>query len=209
MAERDLAVVAGEHVQPEQRDRVDQHQRELEQPVVAHEERQRAGEQRSTQRRATGRSWRRRCVVRLAPRAQCGGQRHGQTRGRGRCRTGPTGRTTSTPTMIDQRDRQLQLGADDVGADQVLDHADDEAADHRAARAVDAAQQRAGEGVEQDAAHHVRIEDRRSARPSCRRPRRSPRPAPSRAPASSRRGCRPAGSTPGSAPPRASPGRAA
>ena len=35
MAERDLAVVAGQHVEAEQRDRIDQHQRELEHVIVA------------------------------------------------------------------------------------------------------------------------------------------------------------------------------
>ena len=45
MAERDLAVVAGQHVEAEQRDRVGEHQRELEDAVVAADhERQRAGE---------------------------------------------------------------------------------------------------------------------------------------------------------------------
>ncbi len=43
VAERDLAVVAGQDVEAEQRDRVDQHQRELERAVVADQERQRAG----------------------------------------------------------------------------------------------------------------------------------------------------------------------
>src|SRR5437588_1385140 len=41
--EGDLAVVAGEDVEPEQRDRVNQHQRELESAIAAHHERQRAG----------------------------------------------------------------------------------------------------------------------------------------------------------------------
>ena len=40
--ERDLAVVAGEDVEPEKRDRVDQHERELERAVVADHERQHA-----------------------------------------------------------------------------------------------------------------------------------------------------------------------
>ena len=41
MAERDLAVEAGQHVEAEQGDRVDQHQRHLEYVVVAERERQR------------------------------------------------------------------------------------------------------------------------------------------------------------------------
>src|SRR6185369_321198 len=44
VAERDLAVVAGQHVEPEQRDRVREHERDLEDAVVGDEERQRARE---------------------------------------------------------------------------------------------------------------------------------------------------------------------
>src|SRR6267378_1661837 len=46
-----------------------------------------------------------------------------------------------------QRHRELEVVADHVGAEDVLEHADHETADHRAAGAVDAAEQRRGERV--------------------------------------------------------------
>src|SRR5262245_525974 len=49
MAQRELAVEASEHVQPEDRDRVDVNLGKLEEPEVAQRERQRAGDQREDQ----------------------------------------------------------------------------------------------------------------------------------------------------------------
>src|SRR5438093_13782210 len=56
-----------------------------------------------------------------------------------------------------QRDRELELVADDEGAEHVLEHPDEEAADHRARGVVDTADERRGKRVEQHAAHHARI----------------------------------------------------
>src|SRR3954452_23947500 len=78
-----------------------------------------------------------------------------------------------------QRHRQLELGADHIGAGEVLEHADREAAEHRAGRVVDAAHQRAGEGIEQDAEHHGGVEehDRRHHHAGYRADRRRQTPA--------------------------------
>jgi hypothetical protein len=72
---------------------------------------------------------------------------------------GYTRLSTARPSRPDdQRHRQLEFGADHVGARQVLDDSHREAAQHGAQRVVDAPQQRAGEGVEQDARHHIGIQ---------------------------------------------------
>ncbi len=60
--------------------------------------------------------------------------------------------------MTRQGNRQLELGRDQVGADEVLQHAHEEAAHHGAARARDAAEERSCKGIEQHAAHHVGVE---------------------------------------------------
>jgi hypothetical protein len=44
VAERDLAVVAGEDIETQERDRIDDHHRELQQPIAAYDERKQAGE---------------------------------------------------------------------------------------------------------------------------------------------------------------------
>ena len=139
VAERDLAVEASQDGQPEDRDRVDHHHGELEQMVVA-EQRSvgTSGQRRSHQQRSGQRSGVRAAIV--------------YTRLSTVRPSRPDGFTTSTADDDDQRHGQLELGADHVGAGQVLDDADGEAAEHRAQRIVDAAQQRAGEGIEQDAA---------------------------------------------------------
>ena len=107
-------------------------------------------------------------------------------------RTGPTGFSVSMPTISTSATVSFSSVPIDVGAEQVLEHADDEAADHRAQRVVDAAEQRARRSRRAGCRPSCWGRGRRSARPSCRRPRRSRRPGPSPAPASSRRGCRPA-----------------
>ena len=51
MAERELAVVAGQDVEAEDRDRVDQRERDLEDPVVAERERQQRGQDQQREQR--------------------------------------------------------------------------------------------------------------------------------------------------------------
>ena len=180
MAERDLAVVAGEDVQPEQGDEVDRDERELREPELAHEPRQhgdhgrRCREQRDLER---------------------GGSVH-QTRRTATWPNSPCGRIDQDEQQDGERRRQPQLAADevDVRAEQVDDHAERQPADDGADRAVDPAEHRRREGVDQDDEHHGRVEEEPSARPSSRRSRRARRRGPSRARASSPRARRRAGS---------------
>src|SRR3954468_19483885 len=57
-----------------------------------------------------------------------------------------------------ERHGELELVADDEGADPVPGPAGQKPPDDRAPRVVDAADERGGEGIEEHAAHHVGIE---------------------------------------------------
>jgi hypothetical protein len=158
VAERDLAAVAGEDVQAEQRDGVHQHQRELERAVVADEERQRAGNNQQNY-------YQENLVL--------------HTRVTWTLPKKPEGLNSSTPMISTSATESLSSLPMTKAPSTFLQHADDEAADHRPHRAVDAADQRRGEGVEQDAAHHVRVEvdDRRHHHAGDRADRRGEAPA--------------------------------
>ena len=142
--ERDLAVVAGEHVEAEQRDEVDGDERELRGAEVGEQ----AREQREHERRATAND------------GDADGPERPHTRLTASRPKRPDGRTSRTSEDHEQRDGQPQVGADevDVRADEVDDHAEREPADDGAERAVDPAEHRRRERVEQDRLHQVLVE---------------------------------------------------
>ena len=88
VAERDLAVVAGQHVEAEQRDRVRQDQRHLEHAVVGERERQRAGERPAAARRRSACDCAAASLI-PAPRGPCRTFPTGGRRARRRSRPAP------------------------------------------------------------------------------------------------------------------------
>ena len=191
LAERELPAAAGQDVEREHRDPVDQDHRHLEDDEVLHEQRRDDQRGQDHQRGAEA-------------------QRHGPLRngldGRGFCddvfcscahdQTRFTmGSAEQAGRFDDQdgddqrkRDRQFQFVADagDVGAGEVLEDADQEAADDGAERRGQAAEHGGGKAVDQHAAHHVRLEEHHRRDQDAGDRRRSRTPCPSRARSSRR-----------------------
>ena len=176
----------------EDRDAVDQHQRQLEDDEVLHEQRDDEQQRPASPARCRCRaSWRaserpRRPGASVTTSSGCA---HDQTRFTMGRPNRPRGLDDQHGDDQRKRDRQLQLAADtgNVGAGEVLDDADQEAAD--APRRPGWSARRAPRRQSRRAARRPSCSARgtRPARSACRRPRRSRPPCPSRARSSSRR----------------------